>query len=504
MKIWFWVIFSMTAPVVWSTVILNPTIRDIYVDGTCEESGVMGFLVDGNDFATASPAQPIYLRLRFDHAAVLCETLVWSHASNSGSLSFDPIFLPIWFADHLPGDQIVAPGNTISIARWKKGEPEIWLKIQTSSTSWIEDSGGNLVPPDTSRPVRWIVGLNARDSFANAQPDFLLGEANLPAATRDTSGITEATAVSNKICVDLSDSNLEPIPAPFAQSILHLDPLALGSLPNGGPNSVEEAEDYTHILSGVGVPIALSGQGTVARGFDFNCSGGPTLPVEPTSQIGTAVPGLRQLTNDIRLQAFCALGWGFHRHSVLRLTTPPGADFGFHVATDGGGMPIDYHDVDPSVPPGMYVLLQDALRLTDVPHDPPRAPVDSLFAIPSGDFLASQAQVTYTGPGSDTSLEFSLEAVVSQWELGQTGPVQIAVEAIASNRDSARDSPPFDGADQNLFCGPSLRLAVTYLWDFGSFVQPIPTLGTWAFVLLILLLLAGAWMMSVRRRRYSI
>lgn len=270
-------------PVVWAAVDMQTTIRDVYVDGTCEESGLFRFVVNANDFATASPAQPIYIRMRFDHAAVLCQTLVWSHISNAGSLSFDPIYLPLEFDANLPGDRVVAPGETISIARWKKGEPEIWLKIQTASSSWIEDSGGNPVSPDTSRRPRWTVGLSARDSFSNTWPGFSLGEANLPSATRDTSGLTEATSVSTKVCTDLTDSDLQPLPAPVAFSILHIEPLVLGSLPNGGPNSVEEAENHSDILSGSGVPISLNWDGLVARAIDFTCSGGPTIPGTPTT-----------------------------------------------------------------------------------------------------------------------------------------------------------------------------------------------------------------------------
>lgn len=224
-------------------------------------------------------------------------------------------------------------------------------------------------------------------------------------------------------------------------------------------------------------------------------------PRNPHNPFDIPIEGLRQLTNEIRLQAFCGLGWGFHRNSILKLTTPPGSDFGFHVATDDADLPIDYHDVDPSVPAGMYVLLQDGLRLTDFPHDAARGPLDRLFAIPTGDFLTRQAQVTYNGPGSDTSLEFSLEAVVSQWELGQTGPVQISVEAIASNRNSVLDTPPFDGVDQPLFCGPSRRLAFEYSWEFGTFVQPIPALGTMGLAALVLLLMVGACFMAAHNRR---
>lgn len=70
---------------VFATVDLRTTIRDVYVQGTCEETGIITFSVNGDDFQNASTAQPVYIRIRLDHAAVLCKSLVYSHASNVGN-----------------------------------------------------------------------------------------------------------------------------------------------------------------------------------------------------------------------------------------------------------------------------------------------------------------------------------------------------------------------------------------------------------------------------------
>jgi hypothetical protein len=48
----------------------------VYYRGASQPVGSMVFMVDGNDFAEASPHSPIYLRVAFDKGAVLAQTLV--------------------------------------------------------------------------------------------------------------------------------------------------------------------------------------------------------------------------------------------------------------------------------------------------------------------------------------------------------------------------------------------------------------------------------------------
>jgi hypothetical protein len=77
--------------------------------------------------------EPVYIRLRLDHDATLCKTLVWSNSLNPIDRTELPIFLPMSFEESTLVDAIAAPAETVSIVRWKAGENEIWIRIQFPS-----------------------------------------------------------------------------------------------------------------------------------------------------------------------------------------------------------------------------------------------------------------------------------------------------------------------------------------------------------------------------------
>jgi hypothetical protein len=466
---------------VFATVDLRTTIRDVYVEGTCEEAGIITFSVTGNDFPTATTTEPVYIRLRLDHAAVLCKTLVWQNIANPNDLTELPIYLPIEFEESLAGDTLAAPANTVSIVRWKRGEAEIWLLVQNPTGVWIEN-GGALDPPTANRRVRWTVGLTARSSWNNSSPAFAMSEANLPSATRDLLGLTTLEAVSTLICVDLSGSNLQPLPEPETVSMLNFDPISFDSSTLG----VETANSAAGIFIGPQVQTSYSGDTRIARGYDFDCVGNlpdkfnPYVVARLCLVVGSGQQGVDNgvvcMTNNINVRINCG-SWGFHRNSRVHLETEDDAAYGFPVELDGGGDPVDYNDIDPNIPIGIWVQLRSYALSLSIGNTIPYGSRGTLRNIGGNFYVTSDAEVQYSGVGELGSIDFNISATVCQWYQEDPDDVILDVCILASNRDTALDVAPFDGggdaaiaADQALRCDPSLRKAFAFEWNFGAFL----------------------------------
>jgi hypothetical protein len=470
-----------------ATIDLRTTIRDVYIDGTCEETGNITFSVTGDDFANASTMEPVYIRLRLDHAARLCKTLVWSNAANPIDRTELPIFLPIGFEERTLADAILAPAETVSIVRWKKGENEIWLRIQFPTGQWI-DRGGLLLPPSSFVRVRWTIGITARTSWTQNKPnyDILVGAgrlANLPSATRDVAGLTEDDAVSTLICVDLSSSNLEALPAPEEVSALNFDPSAWDST----TLNVITAVSSSSIVLGAQLSTSFSNDRIIARGYDFTCSGsfpnkfdGPTAralcATTIADQSGISTFGVVCMTNSITVRILCGGGWGFHEFSRIMLATEAGSRYGFPVEGDG--------TLDPGITmhSGNWVQLNTAaLSLDGLSSSFPYAAASSVFSIQDGTLLSREARIQYLGVGVTGSFTFVMTATVCMWYEEPPDDVILQVTVFASNRDLSQvvDAPPFEGwdgsstpgFDQERACDPSLRFAFQGQWLFGFFVE---------------------------------
>jgi len=466
-----------------ATIDLRITVRDVYVDGTCEETGNITFSVTGDDFANASTMEPVYIRLRLDHNAVLCKTLVWSNAANPVDRTELPIFLPLGFEERTSADFIAAPAETVSIVRWKKGENEIWLRVQFPTGQWIVRGATFLAPSSTVR-VRWTIGISAFTSWTQNSANFLFpGLANLPSATRDVTGLTEDDAVSTLICVDLTNSNLQPLPEPEEFSALNFDPSAWDST----TLNVESATSASQITLGRQLSTSFSNDRIIARGYDFTCVGsfpnkfdGPTaraLCAETVAdQSGIETFGVVCMSNSITVRILCGGGWGFHEFSRIMLATEAGSSYGFPVEGDG--------NVDPGITmhAGNWIQLNPvALGLSGLSTSFPYAAATSVFAIQDGSLLSREARIQYLGDGVTGSFEFVLNATVCMWYEEPPDDVILQVTVYASNRDLDQvvDVTPFEGwsgsstpgFDQERACDPSLRFAFQDQWLFGFFTE---------------------------------
>lgn len=471
-----------SSSMVFATIDLRTTINPVYVDGSCEQTGIIQFVVSADDFKDASTSQPVYIRITLEKAARLCKTLVLSNQTNvnAGALVASPIYLPIQFDGNTPAT-ITAVPETVSIARWVRGESAFWLKVQSPTTSWT-----NIGAPTNEVKVRWTVGISARTSWEQNKSEFDIGRSSLPSSTRDVTGLGTEDAVSTLICVDLRNSNLEPAPLPDNVSLLGFDPISYDFTTTGvdrnGSNFAANSE--TNIINGSLTFPSFSGDTEIGRGYDFTCSvaipKGGTSPVSAalclvpgaTGQNSTADEGLVCVSNTVLLDVNCGAGWGFHENSRIRLATETGTNYGFEVAISNGA-PVEFAS-------GLYTLTGRSLDLLDASNSQAYGSIASSFSTPGGHVLTRNAEVQFAGPGVPGDIRLQVFATVCQWYQEDPTAINLAVSVYASNRDrnDIIDLDPFDGigsltdgTDQERACDASLRLAGQVEWAFGRFVE---------------------------------
>ena len=437
---------------------LRTTINPVEIRASCENTGIIQFVLEPDHFPDASVEDPIYIRLELDKEAKIGTTLVWSHPGNPDALTTMPIFLPISIDGVTGGLSVSAPPESVSIVRWKKGESAIWLKIQTSASTWF----GIPDPPD----VKWTIGIAARTTWEQNS-----GSGNIPAASRNPDITQQSEAVSTLICVDLQDSFLLPAPAPDRFSLLDFR----SNMFDGSTMGVETAENAEEIVYGAEFDGAIFGDMEIARGYEIFCDFG--MPPGMTDYTAELCPqpakgdasGLVQLQSDIHSMSFdCgSAGWGIHQDSTFYLRVDEGADYGFRVLLDKSGQPIFSQD-----DPGKVMLHPDALKFLGVPHGPPLGSASLLFQVPSGEFLCGDVGVGYRGESTLGEVRLQYQASVWGRVGGPSQPVVLSTSFFPKDKDfeDFQDLPPFDGLDQFRRCHPSFYLVDLGNWAFGEFV----------------------------------
>jgi hypothetical protein len=182
----------------------------IVKDGTCQQTGFIRLVIDGDEFPHAQPGKPVYVRIRLDGGAALCESLVppIRRVSTEGMVggAHSPIYLAMSLGTTGSGTTIAAPSNTFSILRWQAGEPEIWLVVRHTSRQWIREADGFLRPPDRHTPVLVTLGIDAASSQAQNSNRFSSGCSNL---TSNTDDLVSLVPVSTEVLVDVSQMTTE-------------------------------------------------------------------------------------------------------------------------------------------------------------------------------------------------------------------------------------------------------------------------------------------------------
>ena len=197
----------LAAPLLFGEIQYQTSINDVYFRGDDELVGSVLMRVTDDDFASASTAEPIFMRVTLDHNAVLAHTLV-DLTGGQPDLGL-PLFLAMYLTSESEADQLNAPGHSVSIVRWVQGESHFWIRVQSSSSNWVLEQGAAPAPPSEARTVSWLIGVSARRSASYEEGR---AKKNLPFNTRnpdaDPSSPNNQDAVSTLICVDLSAANL--------------------------------------------------------------------------------------------------------------------------------------------------------------------------------------------------------------------------------------------------------------------------------------------------------
>ena len=486
---------------VFADVNIRTNIADVFVGGTCEQAGAVTFTVDNDDFANATTLEPVYIRMTLDHGAVLCDTLVDHDDADTADdeNAEQSIFMPMRLEGGLSTDTIGANEETAAIVRWIEGENEVWIRIQSPSSTWINSLAGPIAP-DPTRPVSFNMGVSALISDQNnvsaaefaATPALGGFNSNLPYHVRgadlDAGGEVPQImdAISTLFCVDLSGSNLEAVPAPAELSILNFDPISFQS-----STGVETSTNSGGIDEGAQQQINFSNDTRIARGFpmdscdfdpaklDFNgnfftrssallCS---ATVAGDTDQDPDGVLGLICMTNEYGVSIHCPNG--INNDSWLRLTVPEDAHYGFQFADyDDDGSPAGSDGDD-----GTYDLDRAAFDvITAYPFSNPDGPLDSDSIYAGGEqWLSRMAETRYTGTriGEDQTVDIHFNSTVCMWYEEDPTAVVLSVTAGITERDTffADNNNTHNYDHQNDFCDSGRVLLGPLEWDFGDFLE---------------------------------
>ena len=265
------------------------TIADIDYRGTHELAGTISFSVDGNDFTSDPIHFPVYVRFRLESGVVLSETLV---APAPDPALHRPYYLAAFITDP-PTATINMPPDAISLVRWKSGENEFWIRVNTPSDEWIDDSGV-LQPPTWNKHVQFRIGISGAQSTAELAALYAVGKANRP-----SNGDVDGVPASTELWVDASSSILTLFPDPDSE-------LAFYSLATDGQTvGVETDEHSFQIRMGDATSANLSGDDVIARAF----------------ALGRSVPALGPKGLTFLLIGFMVLGWFRARQNRISRST---------------------------------------------------------------------------------------------------------------------------------------------------------------------------------------
>lgn len=222
------------APIwIFANIDLRTNIQDVAQEHEFAELGSISLVITDNDFPSASLEEPAYIRIHLNGGHKLGQTLV---NIESESTQHYPIYLGVRLEDGDPSHTIHAHPDTVSIVRWIRGESEIWIRIQTSSSEWI-DSFGTLIPPSIQNGrCAFTLGISAIHSQDLLGARYLAGRANRPSNARNQSQMPgEDEAVSCLLIADMAYMS----PYPSTESIvellassLRMDPQSISTSPS--------------------------------------------------------------------------------------------------------------------------------------------------------------------------------------------------------------------------------------------------------------------------------
>lgn len=506
-------VVSAASSMLFANVDLRTNIQDIYYRGTCEEAGAITMSVNGDDFRTASTSTPVFIRVRLNKGATLCNTLVSPFVLNSNGTDRS-INVPVYLAMRVESSNtsafVTAANETVSIVRWVAGETDLWLRVQTSSQNWI-NVGGTPQAPSNEFSVAWSFGSTARASKGQnyslytergAIPGGIAAKANLPANTRNpwmfaglagTEADAENYAQSTLLCVDVSDATfLTAFPADGSD--LDFDTISFDfprdndGYQDGDVLSAPTADDI--LMSGSQqLNTNFSGDDTIARGFDLNCH----ISIGKVSQTDLAVPlqartftwvdlcistGLAvnadQSLDELVLTKHTWLTnltfrvrdcFGWRTGSYTHLSIDDGAEYGFPVDTDSQTGDIIYGDIiggsfveDDNgdfvrISAGAYGMAVDGASVTSfaIARRGATQTLQSVDGNLNRSVVASEMFVFFTGTGFEGEPNITVGASVCIDPRSNPTTIEFDGIVVATNRDSELDTAPYDGIGDSSF-----------------------------------------------------
>lgn len=394
---------------------VHTSINDVYYRSSAAFCGSAAWDITSDFYATASPEEPIYIRLTMNYGATLSETLVLQSSSNSEINQ--PINLAMRVDDPAGVYVPIAAPDAIRIVRWVAGESHIWIEIRQSSDSWLEVFGSP-TGPSISAPVSWDLGTSARQSDTNHEADAATSPSNLPFNTRDVLANEGdfADAVSTLLCLDLSESTV---------------------LPDGTPNAlIDFREQHFDHQSDQGngeyapinpIGISFIDEYIVGRAKDRDCN---FSSITPTSSVAfRASNGLPALTQHATTNLSCLMGGNF-----LTGTLYPGAHFILRVNAPKAGFPANG-----------AVLTDWAHQVFETPGS--AITIDGVLVY--RELVIYYDDVPRTLAGEEVNFSFEL-----QYDATGGTNIPVSLEVALPSHEGGEDEAPYAGDDQARRCSP--------------------------------------------------
>lgn len=452
--------------------------RDVEINSNSELMGVMLIEITEDAFPDASPTNPVYLEVHLENGLALRETLVDPRPSAQGP---SPIYLPIGNESLLA--PVAAAPDTLSIVRWIAGEPSYWLKIQSSSRTWISNNDGTQAPDD----VNWVdllLSSSAKRYWSQFGEAFRNGRSNLPYATRDLSELSAddvTRAVSVNLCADIRRSVYinrgTPDKSVFLSAGLRAVRMAENDLAAQRHREIPVGENYpfafriaNRIGSGESHPSFRLG-----RTYNAACTTSFSQSPNEIPSCTLSESGLTDVNHEARgLTWACSSVRGPYLGSRFQFRWPNSqAPVGFRLQTEAGGQFVDAEGI--SGQPNTVLLVPEALQTT-ASMSPPYAYLSDVTEI-AGEMVAVAAEVIYRPEDPDAindRLEFDATMRAAMNRAVTTADLNLVVTArIAAQRPPEDPDPEFSGPEQNISC-PTFFRVLTGNLPFGSITSDCP------------------------------
>ncbi|MCB1050000.1 MAG: hypothetical protein KDC71_05320 [Acidobacteria bacterium] len=474
---------------------LRTNIQDIYYRGTCEESGSITMSVQGDEYPTASPTTPVFIRIRLNENAKLCSTLV--DLSGSTGNNSEPIFLALRFEGSNSTNRTVsADPYTLSIVRWREGEDQLWLRVQSPTNTWLTINGTPQAP-NPNNAIAWTLGVTARNSWTRNSGPFGLNLSNLPCNSTHPEqiflhpAISEAWALSTLLCVDVSQSTIEPLPS--ANSLVTFEQTAWDATTSGVTTSPIPAS----IVLGNPFPTGIcAGDDVFARGV--NVTNAINLPNNNSTLHLPGEFGAPPLTFAMEIQTSIYMVSTYGRNGASYMCLQTAAD-SFH------GFPLEVIDGEPvSFEPGSYKVQGWTTNWGSIVGPFVYfTPQEEAFLDAGGNWLTRKLFLRYDGPDNPyIYTTITLHGSIWQYAGYWNSTIELSAFAQMSNRSITLDEPPFNGTfddqydgsitpeQQRRRCPASFQKTNTVYWQAGTFPRGagVPALSVGKVALLIVLL----------------